>query len=93
MTYFHTDQPAVIDQLARMLAHAHETGKRVRLDVDSAGRLKWKCGEGGWTFPHDSTPDPYRDPVYPYVVCSKHRNAHKAQPSCVDQRQVVIGNA
>lgn len=67
--YFHTDDPKVLDQLSRMLAHAAETGKSARLDVDSAGRLKWKCGEGMWTFPHDSTPDPYRDaPVEPKYV-------------------------
>lgn len=59
--YFSTDNDFTISALAMLLTHAAESGKRVRLDVDSKGRLKYKLGEGMWSGPIDSTEDPYRD--------------------------------
>jgi hypothetical protein len=59
--YFHTDSPSTIYWLANVLATAHTTGRRVRFDVDSEGNLKVKVGEGMWTAPLASTPDPYRE--------------------------------
>lgn len=59
--YFHTNEPNVIDRLADALNFANAHGKRVRIDVDDAGNLKYKIGEGMWSEPISSTKDPYRD--------------------------------
>lgn len=59
--YFHTDDVNLINEIADNLNFAAIHGKRVRLDVDAAGTLKMKIGEGMWSPPFDSTPDPYRD--------------------------------
>lgn len=59
--YFHTDDPRMIGYLADVLKTAEDTGTRIRLDVDSEGNLKVKRGEGMWSPPFASTPDPYRD--------------------------------
>jgi hypothetical protein len=59
--YFHTDDPDLLAYLGRMLTDAAEQGGRVRFDVTPAGNLKVKFGEGMWSAPHWSTPDPYRD--------------------------------
>lgn len=59
--YFHTDDKHLIGWLADVLKTAEDTGTRVRLDIDSEGNLKVKRGEGVWSPPFASTPDPYRD--------------------------------
>ena len=59
--YFHTDNAFTIENIAGRLRHAAETGRRVRLDVDDQGVLRVKIGEGIWSPPMASTPDPYRD--------------------------------
>lgn len=58
--YFHTDDSAVVDNLAEALSYASVNGKRVRFDVTKNGGLKIKIGEGGWSAPIPSTLDPYR---------------------------------
>ena len=59
--YFHTDSPKMISWLADVLATARDTETRIRIDVDSEGRLKVKRGEGMWSPPFESTEDPWRD--------------------------------
>lgn len=59
--YFHTDNPFTLATLARLMLGASQDGRKVRLNVDEAGRLSYKIGEGMWSAPIDSTPDPYRD--------------------------------
>lgn len=59
--YFHTDDLTVVNNLAEALSFASVNDKRVRLDVDDSGNLKVKIGEGIWSAPISSTPDPYRD--------------------------------
>lgn len=59
--YYHTDTREVIGYLADSLKNAEDFGKSVRLDVDAEGNLKIKIGEGIWSPPFSSTPDPYRD--------------------------------
>jgi hypothetical protein len=59
--YFHTDDPGVIAILAAAATTASEQGRRLRLDVDSKGRLKFKVGGGMWSAPITSTDDPWRD--------------------------------
>jgi hypothetical protein len=54
---YHTDNPQDIERLAACLEHARDYGKRVRLDVVD-GSLKVKIGEGIWSAPMASTPDP-----------------------------------
>lgn len=61
MTYFHTDNESTVIRLAIALTIAMQDDKRVRFDVDELGRLKYKIGEGMWSEPINSTPDPYRD--------------------------------
>lgn len=56
--YFHTDNVGTMGRLRLALANAD----KIRFSVDSAGRLKFKVGEGMWSEPIPSTPDPYRDP-------------------------------
>lgn len=58
--YFHTDNDAVTDQIERAV-NAAQHGRSLRLDVDSQGNLRIKVGEGMWSAPIASTPDPYRD--------------------------------
>lgn len=59
--YFHTDNAFTVATLARLLTIAAEDGRKIRLDVDSNGALRYKIGEGMWSGPIDSTYDPYRD--------------------------------
>lgn len=59
--YFHTDRGFDIAVIANALLTAATEGRRVRIDVDSEGSLKVKIGEGMWSAPFASTPDPYRD--------------------------------
>lgn len=70
--YFHTDNKATIGNLADALANAEDFGKRVRFDVDDFGRLRYKVGEGMWSPPIDSTPDPYRDPAPRAAYTTEH---------------------
>lgn len=59
--YFHTDEPTMISWLANVLDQARVNRRSVRFDVTSEGALKVKIGEGMWTHPFPSTPDPHRD--------------------------------
>lgn len=63
--YFHTDDERLIGYLADVLKNAEGLGTRIRLDVDSEGNLRIKRGEGIWSPPFASTPDPYRDEPKP----------------------------
>lgn len=58
--YFHTDDPVTISFLGWTMLLAEKHGQRVRIDVEN-GELKIKRGEGMWSPPLASTPDPYRD--------------------------------
>lgn len=59
--YFHTDSVSTKDLISALAERALDTGDSLRISVDEAGRLKMKVGEGMWTAPMFSTPDPYRD--------------------------------
>jgi hypothetical protein len=59
--YFHTDEPRMVSWLADVMATARDEGRKVRLHTDSQGNLRVKVGEGMWTAPFKSTPDPARD--------------------------------
>lgn len=59
--YFHTDNQAVLDTLAYAIVHAQQNGARLRIQTDDKGRIQYKIGEGMWSGPINSTPDPYRD--------------------------------
>ena len=59
--YFSTDDPEVIAFIAAVAETAVENGNRLRIDVDGLGALRIKRGEGMWSPPFYSTPDPYRD--------------------------------
>lgn len=59
--YFHTDSPSAryfISEVARL---ADEQGQSLRIAVDADGSLRIKRGEGVWSAPIVSTPDPNRD--------------------------------
>jgi hypothetical protein len=58
--YFHTDDPQMVDWLAKVFTLAAERGNKVRILTEGT-TLKLKVGEGAWTSPFQSTPDPYRD--------------------------------
>lgn len=59
--YFHTDDSTMAGYIADVAKTAEDTHTRLRLDVDSEGNLRIKRGEGVWSPPFASTPDPYRD--------------------------------
>lgn len=59
--YFHTDDADVISVIDKAVGEAKMNDRRLRIDVDKFGRLRVKVGEGCWTEPFASTPDPYRD--------------------------------
>ena len=59
--YFHTDDMNTVDILMYALTDASANNKRVRIDVDHEGNLTFKIGEGMWSAPIASTPDPHRD--------------------------------
>lgn len=61
--YFHTDDERTIAWLANVLATCVSDSRRVRFDVSPNGELKVKVGEGIWSAPIHSAPDPYRDAV------------------------------
>lgn len=60
MDYFHTDSPTTLDWLARVVMRAEAEGMRLRFRTQGT-TLQVKLGEGTWTAPIESTPDPYRD--------------------------------
>lgn len=66
--YYHTDDQSMVNWLAVALSNAAVAERCVRLDVDSEGRLRVKVGEGVWTSPFASTPDPYRNSPTVYHV-------------------------
>jgi hypothetical protein len=61
--YFHHDNDLMgcIEDFGKSVAYAAQEGRRVRIDVDDKGRLRYKIGDGMWSAPISSTPDPYRD--------------------------------
>lgn len=59
--YFHTDDKNVIARIRLATGQAQLNGDRIRFSVDGNGTLKFKVGEGMWSEPIRSTPDPYRD--------------------------------
>ena len=89
MMYFHTDNPVIVSNLAEALSYAASQEKRVRFDVDSFGNLKVKIGEGMWSAPIDSTPDPYRSPqVHPRSAgMTEHVTLGEAQHESHDLSQ------
>lgn len=61
--YFHTDNASTTAWLAGVLHRAQTEGLDIRLSVDANNSLKVKLGEGMWSAPIESTPDPYRDNI------------------------------
>lgn len=59
--YFHTTDQQTLEMLESYIGNALHDGRSVRFDVDGNGSLKVKLGEGMWSAPIRSTPDPYRD--------------------------------
>lgn len=59
--YFHTDSASAKDLINALTDRALDTDARLRIDVDREGSLRIKIGEGMWSAPFASTPDPYRD--------------------------------
>ena len=59
--YFHTDSRSAKFLLASLTQDAYTKDRRLRIDVDHEGNLRIKVGEGIWSAPIASTPDPYRD--------------------------------
>ena len=59
--YFHTDNLMYIWSIAEAASRAESEGRRFRVNVDADGNLTYKVGEGMWSPPFESTPDPYRD--------------------------------
>lgn len=59
--YFSTDSQQTVRWLAAVIATAAKNEQRIRIDVDSLGKLRVKRGEGGWSAPIESSRDPYRD--------------------------------
>lgn len=61
MPYFHSDDDVTVAFLANVLNEAVKNGNRIRIDVDGAGRIRVKRGEGIWSPPICSTFDHNRD--------------------------------
>lgn len=59
--YFHTDDNSLVHWLADVMDQAARHERPVRFNVDGNGSLSVKVGQGAWTAPFASTPDPYRD--------------------------------
>jgi hypothetical protein len=59
--YFSNGEEATVNFIAEVARLAKVHGQRLRIDVDGAGNLRIKRGEGVWSAPISSTPDPYRD--------------------------------
>lgn len=60
MTYYHTDDPRMLQWLENVLRTTREQNRCIRFRTEGT-TLKVKVGEGVWTAPFQSTPDPYRD--------------------------------
>lgn len=60
MDYYHTEDPVMLDWLIAVLSTARHHERRVRILTEGT-TLKIKVGEGVWTAPFQSDPDPYRD--------------------------------
>lgn len=58
--YFHTDEPSFLIWFEAVVSRAATEGRKLRLDTDEQGNLRIKLGEGVWSPPFQSTPDPYR---------------------------------
>ncbi|HWV45314.1 MAG TPA: hypothetical protein VN039_04675 [Nitrospira sp.] len=59
--YFHTDSTSAREFIENVARLATENEQSLRIDVDAYGNLSIKRGEGVWSAPIYSTPDPYRD--------------------------------
>lgn len=59
--YFHTTDPRTVTWLSNVFSTAAIEERKVRIDTDEYGNLRIKVGEGIWTHPLASDPDPYRD--------------------------------
>ena len=59
--YFHTDDQNVLARIRLATGQAQQNGSRIRFSVDANGTFKFKVGEGMWSEPISSTPDPQRD--------------------------------
>ena len=59
--YFSTNSERTIGWLANVCLQAAAQGRRVRIQTDSDNNLRIKVGEGAWSPPLASDPDPYRD--------------------------------
>lgn len=59
--YFSCNNKETANFLANVIRMAQHKDQRVRIDVDSEGNLRIKRGEGMWSSPMPSDPDPYRD--------------------------------
>lgn len=81
--YFHTDSEKTVRWLAAVLATAEHHGRSVRFAVGGDGSLKVKVGEGAWTAPIASTPDPYRDQSG-WCRCPRG-HTHRPEPDCPKQ--------
>lgn len=59
--YFHTDSTSAREFIENVARLATENDQRLRIKVNDDGSLCIKRGEGVWSAPIASTPDPYRD--------------------------------
>lgn len=58
--YFHTDSTSAREFVENVARLATENDQSLRIDVDAKGNLRIKRGEGMWSAPIASTPDPHR---------------------------------
>lgn len=58
--YFHTDDQVTIAFIENVARLANKNEQRLRIDVSPTGELRIKRGEGIWSPPIPSEPDPYR---------------------------------
>lgn len=73
--YFHTDNVRTLAFIFAVAETALTTETRLRIDVDDRGNLRIKRGEGAWSAPIASTPDPHRDKSFANVVPAKDYSA------------------
>jgi hypothetical protein len=59
--YFYCDSDQTISWLSDVLTTCKTLGRTIRFDVDAEGNLRVKAGEGIWSAPIASSPDPFRD--------------------------------
>lgn len=69
--YFHTHSARTANYIAAVCESAADNDQRVRIDVDDSGALRIKRGEGAWSPPIASDPDPYRDKSFGNIVPEK----------------------